>query len=350
MYYYYVWFGVILMLVIGKSSSSNIRYLTCGFMLFLFAAVRGGDIDRDYSGYLNYYNDVLQYNFKNVEPSFIMLAELVNFWFDDPFWLFVIYAALGIFIKLIAIYRIANYKILTLVLYYCSFYLIWEMTQIRAAVAGAIMLLAIVPLAKKRYLSYFILCCAATLFHFTALVMFLIMWTNAVKLNKMRYALLVPVGYLFSLSSIGFTEIALYVPIELVNLKIKSYQIASDLSDSPFNYIFICRCVFGYFLLLYSSYFSRINEFFIVILKLYFLGLFFHVALFAVPGVASRLSEFFLVVEIFLIPMVVGFFKERLVGYILVCTIALLLLISSIQNTHLLGPYHINRSATLDLF
>lgn len=349
MYLYYLCFGVLLTFAIGKATTETARYWAVSSILFLFAAIRGSEVDRDYIGYLDYYTNVLEHNFQNVEPSFILLTELVGYFFGAPLILFVIYAGLGIFIKVFAINRLTNYRIMTLVLYYCSFYLIWEMTQIRAAVAGAIMLLAIVPLAERKYFKYIVLSCIASLFQYTALVMFLIVWINGVKLNRFAYALAIPAASVLWLSSISLTEFALLVPLELVQLKIRSSQSQAEYFNNPFNYIFVARCLFAYVLLVYANYFSAQNRYFLLILKLYIVGLSFQVALFTVPGVASRLSEFFLVVEILLVPMLIGLFRERAVGYFVVCAIAVMLLISSIQGTELLNPYQVNKSLTTGL-
>jgi EpsG family len=350
MHFYYIWLGLLITLTVGQSSTLTTRYRVAGLMLFLFAAVRGSEIDRDYLAYLNLYVDVVQYNFQNIEPSFIVVSRFVNFWFGNVLWLFIIYAALGILIKLFAISKIANFKILTLILYYCNFYLIWEMTQIRVAVAGALILLAIIPLADRKYVHYIILCSIATLFHFTALILFSVLFINSTKLHKKFYAILIPIGCILWYLSVDFTDIALYVPLDLVNQKIVIYQNAVELSGNPFNYLFICRCAFAYFLLVHAERLLSINRFFVVFLKFYFLGLFLHVGLFVVPGVATRLSELFLVVEIFLIPMVIVFFKERVIGYIIVCLISFSFLIVSVQNTDLLLPYYINRAVALELF
>jgi hypothetical protein len=180
-------------------------------------------------------------------------------------------------------------------------------------------------------------------------VMFLIVWINGAKLNRFVYALAIPVASVLWLSSISLTEFALLVPLELVQLKIRSSQSQAEYFNNPFNYIYVVRCLFAYFLLFYANYFSVRNRYFLLILKLYIIGLFFHVALFAVPGVASRLSEFFLVVEILLVPMLIGVFRERVVGYFIVCAVAFMLLISSIQGTELLSPYQVNKSLTAGL-
>lgn len=349
MYLYYLCFGVLLTFVIGKTTTETARYWTVGSILFVVAAVRGSEVDRDYLGYLDYYTSILQHNFQNVEPSFILLTQFVDYLFGEPLFLFVIYAGLGIFIKVFAINRLTKYRVMTLVVYYCSFFLIWEMTQIRAAVAGAIMLLAIVPLAERKYLQYILLCCVASVFQYTALVMFLIIWINTVNLNRFAYALAIPAASVLWLSSISLTEFALLIPLELVQLKIRSSQSQAEFFSIPFNYIYVARCLFAYFLLFYASYFSAQNRCFLLILKLYVIGLSVHVALFAVPGVASRLSEFFLVVEVLLVPMLIGLFREKVVGYSLVFFFAVMLLVSSIQGTELLSPYQVNKSLTTDL-
>lgn len=350
MHLYYLWLGVAAFSTVGTSSSYFTRYAAIGMSLFIIAAIRAETVDRDYRGYLDYYSDILYYGFRNVEPSFIAIAQIVNEVFANPVWLFVVYAALGIFIKLRAINRLTEHQLASLIMYSCGFYLIWEMTQIRVAVAGAIFLLSIEALAQRRMGRYLTLCCTAAVFHYTALIMFLFVFVNNSEINRYRYAAILPIALLIYYIGVDFVGITQLIPLELVEIKIRSYQTNVDTLNDPFNYLYLMRCIFAYLLLICSSNLARSYPFFSILCKFYFLGLASHLMLFAVPGIATRISELFIVVEILLIPMLFNLIKEKMLANALIFGIASVQLVFSLQNTGLLNQYAINRFFLTSLF
>lgn len=319
------------------------RYALAGCLLFAVAALRGEFVDKDYQGYLEYYRGALSGDFWNIEPSFRLLSHAVYYLFDDnPLWLFLIYAALGISIKLVAFEKLTQHKMTTLVVYYSGFFLLWEMTQIRVAVAGGIMLLSVVALTDRNIVRYFIFCCLASFFHYAALVMFFLYFINGSSINRFGYFLLIPIGGVLLKTGLNIVDYAPFAPIELIELKIESYETYKDVSDKIYNYVFLSRCLLAYFLLAHTNLLASKNRYFVTLLKLYFLGLFFHLALASVPGVASRLSEFLLVVEVLLIPMLIDVFKSKRFGYFSAVTTSLVFLAFSLHYMKLLEPYHIN--------
>ena len=58
--------------------------------------------------------------------------------------------------------------------------------------------------------------------------------------------------------------------------------------------------------------------------------------------ISSRLSELLLVVEVILIPMLIHFFRERLVGYLVVTAAGLTFLTFSLHYTKLMAPYRVS--------
>lgn len=346
MHIYYMILVCLVMLSIGKPYTLTVRYVLAGILLFVVAALRGESVDRDYQGYIERYADAVYGDFWNIEPSFRLLATAVHYFFDDPFWLFLIYAGLGISIKLVAFKQLTNHKMTTLVVYFSGFFLLWEMTQIRVAVAGGIMLLSVAALRDRNAIKYFIFCSLASLFHYAALVMFLLYFINGSSINRLLYILLVPAAGLLLKASVDIVDLAGFAPIELVELKIRSYETYKDVSDNIYNYVFLARCLFAYFLLANADLLAGKNRYFVVLLKLYFLGLFCHLAFASVPAVSFRLGEFFLVVEVLLIPMQIDVFKSKPIGYFAAVMASLIFLMFSLHYQELLGPFYVSPAFT----
>jgi hypothetical protein len=261
---------------------------------------------------------------------------------DHPLWLFVIYAALGISIKMVAFQKLSQHKMTTLVVYFSGFFLLWEMTQIRVAVAGGFMLLSVVALRNRETLWYFLLCSLASFFHYAALIMFLLYFIDGAHINKWVYCLLLPAASLLIFSDVKIGDYAAFAPIELIGLKIEGYETTKDPSTNVFNYVFLSRCLLAYFLLAHANCLANKNRYFVTLLKIYFWGLFIHLALAPSTGVAFRLSELLLVVEVLLIPMLIDVFKTKAFGYSCAIGTSFVFLAFSLHYTKLVGPYYIS--------
>jgi hypothetical protein len=337
---YYLVYALLLALAVGTRHTLGERYLLAGLLLFLMAALRGENVDNDYQGYLQYYEDVLYEGFVNVEPTFIGLANLVKGTLDNPAYLFIAYAALGIGLKLYALNRLTSLQMTTLLIYYSWFFLLWEMTQIRIAVAGAFLLLCIQPIHEKRPREFVAWWLLASLFHYAALIVGPLYFLNGKAMAARTFGLLVPLAALLYLAGIDLIALAGFAPIQLVELKIRSYETYADTDiDNIYNYVYLARCALAYVMLLNWRALAQRNAYVVVLLKIYFIALFLHAALSSIPGVASRLSELLLVVEVVLVPMLLYLFRERVAGTIVVASAGLVFLTFSLFHTKLLKPY-----------
>lgn len=340
MLFYYAIFLVLMLLCVGRPNTEQIRLIIGCWLLFLVAALRAAGIDNDYIGYLEYYNDVLYKDFGNVEFSFIFIAQFVERFLGDPVWLFAIYALFGVLLKYLAINRLSEHKMLSLLIYYAGFFPLWEMTQIRVAVAGGLMLLSIPYLVQRKYAHYAAFTLLAVVFHFSALAMLLIVGIRGESINKLTYAVAVPIFAVLALLHADLITFgAALIPFELVALKIGTYQTYVDAGDKVFNVIWLSRCALAYFLLFKADLMSQSSRYFIPLLKIYFIGLMVHLAFSSIPGVASRLSEFFLVVEFLLVPMMIASFRERVFGVLACILIASVFL--AFNHNHYLKPYQV---------
>lgn len=194
--FFLVYFILLLNVIfIQKTKFENSFFVLSGVLLFLIAGFRSDDVTNDYTGYVDYYNDVINHSFSRVEPSFIYIAEFVDLIFHDVLFLFVIYAILGICFKYIAICTLSHYKLHSVFIYFCSFFLILEMTQIRAGVATGLVLLCIKPIRERKIFPFLFFSLLAFFFHFSALIILFFYFLNGDYINKKVYFALIPLGY-----------------------------------------------------------------------------------------------------------------------------------------------------------
>lgn len=346
MSFYYVCFTAILMLQLGTRQTVVVRLAAIGVALFLIAGFRAEGVDHDYEGYIEYYNDVLYRDFVNVEPAFIWLTQLVTNLGDNSLYLFVIYAALGVALKVVGIYRLTRFPLAAMLIYYSGFFLLWEMTQIRAAVAGGILLVSIRHI-KERNLGWFlVLCLLAAMFHYSALVFLPLYFLKSDRINVLLYCSLIPAATALNVAGLNLVEVASFAPVQLIELKINSYSAYADADvNRTFNAVYLARCALAFLLLVNHRFLSKRNEYFPLLIKVYFVALFLHVALASIPGIASRLSELLLVVEVILIPTLFDFFhKDRILGHGVVTAAGLIFLTFSLHSAQLMAPYRVAAS------
>jgi len=236
---------------------------------------------------------------------------------------FLIYAILGISIKIIAIKRNSLYPWLSVYLYICFYFLLHEMTQIRVGVAGSIFLLAIPEIANKNSKNYFIKTFFAVLFHYSAIIMVLVYFLSNRSLNKKLYFLLPGFGILIALISDFtlkiFNLLSIILPSFLSDkiiayLTLKESDVFTEINI--FNFFTLSLIVIYYFLLLnFDRIASKLN---IILIKLFAIQIFIFYAFSSVPVFSGRLSEFLGLNIILLIPNILPMFKQKAIPIVLI--------------------------------
>ncbi|MCU7548495.1 EpsG family protein [Chitinophagaceae bacterium LB-8] len=339
MIYLFFVFSFFLLLIgaisIRKSKFQNGFFIFSGLLLFLIAGFRSENISNDYTGYIEYYNDVINYSFSRVEPSFILIAKLVDHLFNNVVFLFVIYALLGVYFKYLSISILSQYRLHSVLIYFCVFFLTLEMTQIRAGVAAGLLLLCIKPIKEKKVVPFLCFSLLAVFFHFSALIILLLYFLNGEKINKKFYFLLVPAGYFIYFFNVNLFFFIDYIPINLIQAKFESYS-TYDNEINLFNIIYLSRIIVGYYILRKIELIHIRNSYAIVLIKIYFISLFLFSAFASIPGIGSRVSELLLIVEIVLIPCILYTFRNKFLGNILILFIGFAHLCFSVFYTKLL--------------
>lgn len=155
-------------------------FLAAYIILCMFAGLRY-EIGADYLPYTEIYNDVGYFwdilagtsNYTDIhgELGYLVYNSIVKSIFDDVNFLFLSIAFLSMGLTFYSICRYSPFIFLSIFLYYCRFFYLRDMGQIRTAVASAIILLCIESIAKRRFWRFVGLLILATLFHNTALIM-----------------------------------------------------------------------------------------------------------------------------------------------------------------------------------
>ena len=123
-------------------------YISIGVILFLCAGFKEIGFENDsenYEFFYNHYDD--PYVQMAVEYSYLFLSQLFNSFTDAAHIMFILYSGAGILLKMTAIKRLSELWFLPLLVYMGNYYILHDMTQIRACVVSDIFMMAKIPLA-----------------------------------------------------------------------------------------------------------------------------------------------------------------------------------------------------------
>lgn len=301
-------------------------FILFGIILICTAAFRG-DGDFDYSGYVNMLHTEDSFT---IEPTFLVFAYIINEYLGgNPIFLFLIYAVLGVSLKLIAIKQLTELWFLSLVIYLSNFFILHEMTQIRAGVASALLLLCIKPIYERDWKMFVLSVSIACLFHYSAAIIIPLWFLS--NLPKKKWLLWsIPVSYVFYFVGINLIVV---LPIPGIQEKIIMYQKLRELDPTDivqtnvFSFVFLAKVGIFYFLLLKYDLVHSYNKYFPLLMKIYSFSLVSYLIFTSLPAFSSRLNELFGIVDVILIPLLFYVFKPTYFSKIIVVFIGLCLLL-----------------------
>lgn len=146
-------------------------YLAGACILTLVAAFQLLGVSADHPHYLEYISDPQsRTGTEELSFSFILLVTSLFPTLQTTL-LFIIYAVLGVGIKLYVFFKKSKLPLLTLILYIPSYFLLHEYVQIRAAIAVGIFLLALDDIKNRNIKGYLIKSLLAMCFHWSSAIM-----------------------------------------------------------------------------------------------------------------------------------------------------------------------------------
>jgi hypothetical protein len=328
-------------IVLEKYRIKQIIFILIGILLFYFAAFREIGADYDSRNYKSLFDTSDKLGLIRIEPTFLFFSWIIHkYLFNNIYILFAIYALLGITFKLYAIRSLSQFWALSLFIYISNFFLLHEMTQIRAGVAAGILLLAIKPLYEKNFKHFFLLTCIAFLFHYSALLILPLYFINTKKIKSYYYISAILIVYILHFFNIHFSIILDFIPIPSIQYKLLIYKkyVLLNMHNKihVFNPFQVLHLIFCFIFLWKANAFQQKNKYSILLIKLYAIATFSLVALSDIPVLAFRVSEMLSISEIILIPHLIYMFKPRILTFALIFVVQLGVLLLNIFHSQII--------------
>jgi hypothetical protein len=318
---------------------------TIAFVLVLIAGFRKVGLDRDSISYSRFITGVSFDGFLslfNKEPFFWLIVEASKLLFSDPVrGTFVVFAILGVLLKLYAIKKISPFPVLSVLVYICFYFILHEMTQIRVGVATAIFLIAIPDIANKNLRGFLLKTALATMFHYSSIIMVPLYFLTPKKHNKIFYMLLPYIGILFSATSIFSSHFNSVIPLlpDFIGYKINIYY--ELLRMGEMGGINVYNMLYSSLLVIHLFAMVNINRFkdplVIISVKIFSWMLFLFYFFSFMPLLAFRFSEFFGVVLLLLLPSLIVIVRQKILTSVVVVYYSLLMLVNYLLIQKLLN-------------
>ena len=151
--FYLIFFILSLTLFLKFRQEILIKQLIVFVLIIL--AVLSHNYSVDYGNHVAMYNEAVAGILKH-EISYYLLARFVDLFSGTPFLLFLLYAVMGVTVKYKALSQLTEFLFPSLLIYFSYFFILHDVTQIRAGVSSAFVLMSITALPDRNKFRFFI--------------------------------------------------------------------------------------------------------------------------------------------------------------------------------------------------
>lgn len=317
------------------------------FSLLVFCSMRGG-IDRDHQSYINIYGYILNGTNYLIEPTFYFFTYISHFFLESSLLLFLLYAFIACSLKFYIFRKYCIFPVVSILVYYCNYYFLHEMTQIRVGVSIALAIIGInfwVQGYKKYFWPFLFL---SFLFHFSALVFLIVPFVPLRRIRNKEllvYLTIILISYFLFFVKFGLAKFFSYIPIGFVQEKFIAYSQKASLGNVEAVNVFSSLQLIKISVIFLVHFFVprnlKNNSFFNIMFRFYIYSCICWVMFFDIPAFAIRLSELFGFAEVFILPYLLFVSRKKIVGVLILSIICFFVFYVSIYHNQLLLPYQV---------
>lgn len=346
-------FALIAQIPLKKEHQSLFKFIS--IISIAFVGSFRYKVGYDWFSYENLYNGI--YSFSDViesrEEKFFTLFLYLTKIISDNFSFFIfIFFITTFLIKLIVIRKFSSDLYVSLFIYITTVFLIYDLNGIRQGMAMSITFLSTIFIYKRNILIFLVLIFIATLFHTSAIVFLPFYWLSTIKI-KNKKKLIISMLFLIFLS-IPFKDFILSNPLFQYIFSIESlthYSTYVDETSEIYKSIPILSIATFQRIIIWTFFIYNIDKIKcdeklkIILLNAYTLSILLFVFFSFSADFSARLSYYYKIFEIIIIPIIVTSQKNRSNKILILIFFSILLFIGlsrllSAENNGLI-PYNI---------
>ncbi len=319
-------------------------FILLGIGLILVVTFRDGTQLRDYQSYIDYLK-VSDFETSSLEPTFFAIKWISGIYPEYQVLLFFfLYAVFGVTTKLIAIKQLTEFWFVALAVYISYYFMLHDLTQIRAGVASGFLLLCIKPLYERNGKRFLLFALAASLFHYSAIIIFPLWFLPTKGFKKGFWLSLIPITYILYFTHLDIISFASHIPISGVQEKLAAYQRITELGlgnwdvFDPFGITYLTKVFISYFIILNINKLQNHNKYTYILTEIYILSLSVSLLFGNVPGIAARIKHLLAIVEIVLLPSITYIGVPRFVSKAIPIAFSLVVMVWTVFHSKLIIP------------
>lgn len=328
-------------------------YILVFLLLLSFVGLKLPGISKDDLNYIEsfeminsfseYFKEFSTFSFH--EPAFHFLVVVFKFFFLKKFYLyFLFFALIALLIKFKTFNRYSEYFYLSLAVYFSLMLPMHEMTQIRIAIGGGVVLYAWFLYSEGKTTKSLLLFIIAFLFHYSSLIglsVFLFSTNRPTIYYYIIIMIMFVLGIVFKFDSKAFI---ISLNISGISDKIAAYKMAEDSGfivyekSNIYNVVFLSKLALFGFLTFWSQRLPS-GTWYHLFYKLFGLSLGVYVMLSADPTISIRISDLLGLSVIFLISSIPALVEEKYFATVLIFIYCFSLLSIALFNDKLFTTY-----------
>lgn len=342
----FIFFSLIPLSKTKQSCLDKNKFWLVFIILFFIAGFRAKGVDTDMGAYIT----SIKEKWGIAEFSFFIISNICYDIIGSVRLVFVIYAVISLFLVFISYRKLSNTPHISIILYFCFYYVVHNLNQIRAGLATGFALLSIyywlkIPSQKKVSL-LFILLAIISHYSFIIFIPILLLIRNSSK-NIIIYISLIPISYLLHYFSLTPVYLLSYLNIDyLVNKLILYQEFGKDVVQevNVFSLLILLKLLFIVILISFRRILSKTTIYFYFYLKLYIVGLFSLIVLSDMPGMAFRTAELFWIIEPLILPTIFVKLKPLKISYCILFILCCYWVWLNYYKSGFLNPYYFSIS------
>lgn len=353
--YYFIFIVLFLLVLLSvlKWAEDKWVLVTAGILLVIIAAFRANDIDHDYGNYVTSFGEVAKPSdyfthydsWFQQEPMAYLLPSVLKLVFNNGVYqqiVFFIFPVLSISILFSALKKMSLLPAVSVLHFFSYYFMLHEMTQIRVAVACALMAWAAYFRYHKKYKPFAILCVIAPLFHYAGLMMPLLLLLKPDTFSAKGNYILIGLSLVFIIVKPEYIITAMSGSgIPFFQKMDATIDVLSSQSDeiSIFNIPNLMNITMACWLIHNHKKIAELTPYASLLIKIQVLSIFLFGLFSFIPYLAFRVSEFWGVINVITASYFVYSFRSRLEGYAAITLYSLALMVLSLHISGLLQPY-----------
>ncbi|WP_448684273.1 EpsG family protein [Enterobacter cloacae] len=311
-------------------SFTIVLYWLLAVTLIYIATFRTIGADADSLAYLEAYNAFRTGEITISEPTFNLFSAISNKLMgeDGILLVFFLYSFIAITLKLYVIHSYSKEQFLSIVVYLCMFFILHELTQIRAGVAAAFFIFALPNLINGQKKTYFFKILLACTFHLSAVLLLPLVVLSNKKIN-FTVVFLFPLCCLATVLAIGDVSTLLIKIFSvfpgIIGDKVIAYINGAQLYGRFDNVNIFSKITLSTYAIFITYFYGvlkskKYDKNDIIFLKLFSIMLSVFYVFSSVPVMASRTFELLTASFILSFPFIISKFKPKLIPYLIIVT------------------------------